>query len=90
MEQRNKVAFLWVPAFVLFLFCTYAEGAVYKCPTASGGFIYSNKPCLDGHRKEGNGWINVEEENRKEKQKEDKRARQAQPPQKLEPEIMRP
>jgi hypothetical protein len=62
---------------------------VYKCLTPSGGVIYSNKPCPGALRKEGNEWINVEEENRKKHEEEEERARQAQLAQEREQQKLR-
>ena len=67
---------------ILFLFPFFAEAAVYKCPNEKGTIVFSDKPCEDALRKDGNKWINVEEEKRQINEKkrqleEEKRKRDA-------------
>ena len=51
-------------------------GAIYKCPTKNGGITYSNTPCESGARKDGDTWVNLNDE-REQKARQDELRRDA-------------
>ena len=53
-----------VLATVWFTLPATAMAELYKCPSKTGGIEYSDTPCANAARRDGDRWINVDAERR--------------------------
>lgn len=52
---------------------TLSWAAIYKCPAKNGSVTYSNAPCESGARKDGDSWVNLNDERAQKAQRDELR-----------------
>ncbi|MEW6764473.1 MAG: excalibur calcium-binding domain-containing protein [Pseudomonadota bacterium] len=62
-----------LPLIISLALAGVAHAAIYKCPSKSGGVEYSTTPCELGSRKEGDTWVNLEDEKKQRARQEELR-----------------